>query len=108
MARAGVGLVVCGEVAVVVRKRLTRHRRAQRSAMTKRKRPPDAPAVMDERALLGAIEKVKSRLASQKREIKRWKGDEAAAAGEQFLAHLEAKLQYLEADLEGLRAARPI
>ena len=59
------------------------------------------------RELLGRIEKVKSRIASQKRQIKRWKGNPAATTAEQFLAHLEAKRRYLEADLATLRGAAP-
>ena len=61
----------------------------------------------NERELLGRIEKVKSRIASQKRQIKRWKGSPAIATAEEFLVHLEAKLRYLEADLATLRAPRP-
>jgi hypothetical protein len=57
----------------------------------------------NERELLGRIEKVKSRIASQKRQIKRWKGNPATATAEQFLVHLEAKHRYLEADLATLR-----
>jgi hypothetical protein len=61
----------------------------------------------DERELLGRIEKVKSRIASQKRQIKRWKGNPSAATAEQFLGHLEAKLRCLEIDLARLRGAPP-
>ena len=60
-------------------------------------------AAMNERELRGRIEKVKSRVATQKRQIKRWKGDPATASAEQFLIHLEAKLRYLEAGLAKLR-----
>ena len=59
-----------------------------------------------ERELLGRIDKVKSRIASQKRQIKRWKGNPDAATAEQFLTHLEAKLRYLEYDLAKLRDAK--
>jgi len=47
---------------------------------------------MDERELQGLIVKVKARIASQKRQIKRYKGSPAVAAAEQFLKNLEAKL----------------
>ena len=53
----------------------------------------------DELELLGRIEKVKSRIASQKRQIKRWKRNPAAAAAEQYLVQLEEKLRNLEAVL---------
>ena len=61
----------------------------------------------NEREILGRIEKVKSRIASQRREIMRWKGSPATATAEQFLVHLEAKLRYLETDLAELRGAAP-
>jgi hypothetical protein len=61
---------------------------------------------MDERELAGWIEKIKSRITSQKRQIKRCKGTEAAITAEQFLAHLEAKLRYLEADLAKFKSER--
>jgi len=60
-----------------------------------------------EQELLGGIETVKSRIASHKRQIKRWQGIPAAATAEQFLSHLEAKLRQLESDLATLRASQP-
>ena len=61
---------------------------------------------MNEREIEGAIRKVKSRIASQNRQIKRYRGAPAATAANEFLKNMEAKLKFLELDLEKQRADR--